>query len=147
MVPTSKGDPREARGSEASEEGAVVRHDDRGQVGGQGKEGVVRGAVGFDALIPAGETERRLRMPVVGRQESQLFEDRDRDDGPYVAEETPELRVQVHAELKRHEQGVGIEEDRARQRFRAFTSHYLTLKVRIGPSVSRGGEYIASLCK
>jgi len=128
MVARSEEDARNAGGLQSVEERLVVRHDDGPLVPREIEEGVVRGAVTFDGPIVLRELSGSPRVPVVVCQQVQLRQDRRGNRDLDVADDPAELRIQMDLELERHEQGVRVEKDESRHRFRASMPKYMALR-------------------
>ena len=111
MVPGAQENPWDARGTETFQEGLVVRHHDRAVGQGEIEERIVRRPGGVDRAIPVRETERGPRMSVSVREDCEFRNDGTRHCDVWVPEEAVQLRLEVHAELERHHEGVRVKKD------------------------------------
>jgi len=89
---------------------------------------VIRRPRRVEDAVPRRETQRGLGVPIPFREELEFHEDRSRHRDVRSAKKAPEFRLQVHAELERHEQGVRIQEDELGHRFRAAKASYLAVR-------------------
>ena len=128
MIARTEEDPRNAGGFQSVQEGLVVRHDDGPLLRGEVEECVVRGAVTFDDPVIFRELRRGSRVPVVVRQDVELCQDGRRNRNLDVSHDATELGIEMDLELERHEEGVRIQQDESRHRFRASMPNYMGLR-------------------
>lgn len=128
MVAGSEEDARNPSGPQSVQEGLVIRHDDGPLLRGEVEERVIRGAVTFDDPIVFREFRRGPGVPVVVRQQVELRQDGRRNRDLDIANHAPELRVEMDLELEWHQEGVRIQQDESRHRFRASMPNYLALR-------------------
>ena len=110
MVPGPQEDARDPRGLEPVE------------------ERIVRGPVALDRAIVPCEPFRGACRAVSLSQDAQLLEDRGGDRDVHLPQDPAELRVQMEVELEGHHEGVRVEEDEQRHRFRASVPEYIALR-------------------
>ncbi len=128
MVARSEEDARNARRRQSVEERLIVRDDDGVVRRGEIEKRIVRGSAALDDPVVLRQPLRGPRVPVVVRQQGELGEDRRRDRHLDIPEDATEFRIEMDLELERHEQGVRVEEDESRHRFRASVPNYLALR-------------------
>lgn len=127
MIAGSQEDARDARRPESFEERLVVRHDDGAMRRREVEERVVRGPVAFHPAVLSCETQRGPGVPIGLGEDGQLRQHGRRDRDLDIAHDSAQLRVEVDLELERHQEGVRVEQDEPRHRFRASVPNYMGL--------------------
>ena len=128
MVARSEEDSRNTRRHQSVQERLVIRDHDGVVLRGEIEKRIVGGSVALDDPVVLRQPLRGPRVPVVVRQQGELGEDRRRDRHLDIPEDATEFRIEMDLELERHEQGVRVEEDESRHRFRASMPKYLGLQ-------------------
>ncbi len=128
MVPGPQEDARDPRGLEPVQERLIVRDHDCPMPRREVEERIVRGPVALDRAVVPCEPLRRACRAVSLSQDAQLREDRGGDRDVHLPQDPAELRVQMEAELEWHHEGVRVEEDEQRHRFRASVPEYIALR-------------------